>query len=615
MSGVEYAGTLGSATLLPPSAPSLDFYPGTGENNSGIPPVFNQWVQDAPNRAPAVSSQIPAFTAGGTITADTEGTPASPGAATEYPASSRFDSASFNAQDWFEAVHILPRTKIDFGNIITQVDETYEIYSAFRFATTVTESAITNNASPGVTLPDNTPTVDVPPLTSILDPTTSGQTTLGLGTIVLAKVRASASGVPTFDTDIIFEFDPPGNDVTLLVTGSRIVLLPFEYEVGAVETLSFLTDIITSVSGAEQRISARKQPRQGFQVEYALVEEERQAMHTILFDWQAGIFGFPVWHERVTLTAATSVGATSYPVSGADDVDFRVGGSAVVISDYLTYDVIEVSAQTDTLVSATSTAVNAYAAGTAIMPLRIARIPFRIDAERLLSQENFKISFEVTDNDTGALAGDTTPGFWSTYNSRVLFDDCNVIDRAGSPTKLSKRVYVVDNETGLVDQSFSWAQNKRESQKGFVARDRAEILALRKLFIALRGKAVSLYLPTFINELTPNATLASGTDTMDIASIGYTRFAQDRLPMALFRITFTDGTQLVREVASSAIVTTATERLTLNTTWPSTKLVSEVSRIEWYELVRFDSDVMRLTYPRIGLATCTMPVIRVFDDN
>lgn len=515
---------------------------------------------------------------------------------------------------WFERMHILPRAKIEFGNIITLVEDVFELYNAHRNSSE-TLLSITNNVAPGVVFPDVSPPVVVPALTSILDPsTTNNSGGAGLGTLVKTKVQALQDGLPTFDGDAIFV--TTSNDPVLLMSGTRIVLIPYEFEVNVQETLAFLTDMHDALDGHEQRIALRKQPRQSFNVKYALEGLDRQGLQALLFDWMDNLFGLPLWHERVFLTAAVSSGATTYPISGGDDVDFRVGGLAVVISDRLTFDVIQIDAVTDVLVTAASSSLNAYAVRTALMPVRTSRVKNRVALQRELNNlERFSVNFQVDDNDTGALAGDTTPGFWSTHAGRVLFDDCNVVSGSQMRGDLRRRIHRIDNQTGKVGISSLWDRNKRGSEKGFLARNRAEIMSLRKLFIALRGRQKAFYIPTFIEEITANAPLAIGTDTMDIDSIGYVRFARDRLPMSLFRITFTDATSLVRTVSSSAIVSPTIERLTLNVTWPANRTVAEVQRIEWYELVRFDSDSLGLNYSRIGEASARMPLLRVFDDN
>lgn len=517
--------------------------------------------------------------------------------------------------NFFEKIHILPRTKIDFGNIITLITNPFLIHSGFRDVST-TLTSLVNGALPGIEFPDVVPPVIVPRLTSVISPTsTDNSGGVGLGTVVQTTVNATQDGLPTFDASVLFNFASPANDPLLLVTGNRVVMIPFPYEVDVIERLQFLTDVIPALDGHEQRIALRKNPRQFFDVRYALDLVERQRFETLVFDFSAGVFGLPLKHEELLLTAATSVGATLYPVANALDIDLRVGGLAVVISDSVTFDVIEIQAVTDTLITAVATSLNAYPAGTPIMPLRTTTISSGIPVTRHpVELEEFRMTFRVTDNDTGALAGDTTPGFWSTFNSRVLFDDCNVINGPVG-NELTRRLWTIDNKTGLVNVSSIWDRNKRKSQKGFLARNRAEILTLRKLFIGLRGKQKAFYLPTFISDLTLDADLVTGLDTMDIVSVGYTRFAQTRLPFTLLHIEFTDDTVLDRVVQSSVIVSTTVERLTMDTTWPANRTVSETRRIEFYELVRFDSDEMRLLYQRAGQASTRLPVLRVFDDN
>jgi len=518
------------------------------------------------------------------------------------------------ADAWFEQVHILPRAKFEFGNIITLIEDSYEIYSAYR-NTDVTLTTITNNASPGVDLPGVSAPLLVPALSSILDSsTTDNSAGTGLGTIILTKIQALAQGLPIFDTSVDFTFDS-GDMPQLFVSGQRIVLLPTEYETPVKETLAFLTDVIESMSGEEQRIALRTNPRQIFTVTYRLDTDERQRMQAMLMDWQGKTFGFPLWHEKVLTTAAVSIGATSYPISGGDDVDFRVGGTAVIITDELTFDVITITAKTDTSITADSGSVNAYPAGSTIMPMRAAIIQRSVEGTRhKVNLQDFHVTFQVLDNDSGALAGSTTPGFWSVYDGRVLFDDCNVTD-GGMQESHYQRVYRVDNFTGVVTQDTAWDKNKHSSDKNFVARSRAEIMQLRNVLLALRGRQKAFWLPTFIEDLTPVAPLGSGLATMDIQSVGYVRFIQDRNPKKVLRISFTNGDpDLVRVVQSSATVSTSVERLTLDTTWPSNYTVADIDRIQFYELSRFNSDNVNIIYPRIGLAQVNMPVRTVFDE-
>jgi hypothetical protein len=583
----------------------------------GIGLPFVQWEQGAlfTSGSPSIQDALNFTTStAGTRTNATQGTPTT-GTNVARVGSDREDAASYN-QDWFEKVHLLPKTKIDFGNIITLVQASYLIHSAFR-RTSVTLAVITNNGLPGTNLPNMTAPLVLAPLETALDPTTTangGGTTLG--TLVQLKIQQLADGLPLFDTFIHFDFSPPANDVDLFFKGQRIVLMPMEYESPVSERLSWLTDIIEALDGREQRIALRKHPRQSFEVSYLLDGNDRQRMQALLLDWTDSTFGFPLWHERVFLTAAVSAGATTYQVTGADVVDFRVGGLAAIIQDNATFDVIRITALTATQITAADPSVNGYSINTRIVPLRTAILVKTPVGQRYLNKlEEFKLTFDVSDNDTGAVVGSTTPGWWTTYNSRVLFDDPNVVAGGTMREEFPRRVYRIDNNTGKVTQTSIWDRSKHGFEKGFVLRNRADIYTFRKLLTALCGKQKAFYIPSFAEDLTVAANIGIGTSTLDVTSLQYVRFVLNRLPMKVFRITFTDGTSLVRSVSSSATVSTTVERLTLDTTWPANRTIAEVSRVEFYELVRFDSDEVQITYPRIGQAYCTIPLLRVFDDN
>lgn len=85
--------------------------------------------------------------------------------------------------------------------------------------------------------------------------------------------------------------------------------------------------------------------------------------------------------------------------------------------------------------------------------------------------------------------------------------------------------------------------------------------------------------------------------------------------MRHIRLTFTDGSVLLREILSSVIVDADTERLTVDSAWPSTKLPSEISRVEFVELVRLDSDQIQITHERPDSARSAIPVVSLIDQS
>lgn len=71
--------------------------------------------------------------------------------------------------NWFDKIHVLPRSAIDFGRFVTPVSATYEVFNAYRRHVTLT--FVTDTSSEGLALP-GLPTLPyvMTPFSSLLDP-------------------------------------------------------------------------------------------------------------------------------------------------------------------------------------------------------------------------------------------------------------------------------------------------------------------------------------------------------------------------------------------------------------------------------------------------------------
>lgn len=612
MAGTAYPGATDPTNLGAGSDTSFLL---AGMTRGTIP--FSQWTEGdggRPQIEPLEGDQDV-----GAITSDTQGSDVTK---VDTAHAGIHSEASGAGLDWFNDLHIVPRGKINFGNIITQEEEDFEIFNAYHRTTITISSYDDSEVTPGINLEGFTVPATVYPNAGLVDPSsTPNNSGTGLGTVVAMAVQALTTGLPLFDGTITFAASS-SETVSLSMEGQRLIFVPFEYESPTEETLAFLTDIIEALDGNEQRIALRKTPRQTFQIRYLLSENDRQRMQVLLMGWMPNQFGFPLWHEQERLTVAASVGTTVYTIQDTSGMDLRVGGLAVVYTDANTFDVINISAITSTTIVADDPSVYSYPVGTKIMPLRLAYLQRAVSGRRYANNlEEFICTWEVTDNATGALTGDTTPGVWSTFvyppgTTRVLFDDCNVIEQATMAERYEQRIHRIDNQTGRISQSSTWDISKRSATKGIVLHNRAEIIKFRRLLQSLQGRVVSFWMPTFIDDITAVEQLSSGSSTMVIENIEYLRFVELRLPKILIRVTTTSGTTYDREITNvAAHVDEDKETLTVDTTWPTTITVAEIDRIEFFELVRFDTDNFRLRYPHIGRAYLTAPVKQVFDEN
>lgn len=506
----------------------------------------------------------------------------------------RVDSEATPGFDWFERVHILPRVRQALGVIVSNLNVLFEVFNARRTPATLT--AVTNPLTPGVTIPDlpALPLV-LAPFASLLDPTS----------VSLSPVRIEAlvarDGVPIFDGGIVFEFSS-GDEPTLLLSGVRVAVIPLVYEADFDERLTFPSAAAEPQDGTnEQVLSLTANPVQAFGLTFLLGDEDRQRLQVLLFGSQAKVLGLPLWHEAIATTASVGALATSASVESTANVELRVGGYAVLFESATKFDVVQLATVSANSITFPATPLlYSYSTGILVVPLRLGAIVNPPSGSRLLNKlESIRLSFQVKDNDTGALTGSTAG--WSAHASKVLLDDCNVVDGAQQET-FTQRVTIIDNGVGAVQVVEDWDTDRRDSSKGFSMRSRAEYIKVKRLLIALRGPQRSFFIPTFAEDLTPAANLVATASTIDVVNIGYAKHVPTpTTPKATFRITFTDGTSLVRTILSAVALSDTVEQLQLDAAWPANRTVAEIVRIEFFELSRFASQTFTFQHTRIGL--------------
>jgi hypothetical protein len=469
---------------------------------------------------------------------------------------------------WFNIIHILPRS-IVLGNILTTITRQIDVYNAYLFESHDLEAFI-NNAGAGTSI------TDLPSLPFSILPQES----------LLLTLEVTPDGAPTINTTLDFDTDEPYL-LSIPITGTRIVMFPFEPEAPVIERLVFLTDVIEHKDGTEQRVSLRLAPRQVFDLTFKREDGvERQRMDFLLFDWQSRVFGLPIWTEPSYLTTAATIGQTSVNVDDTTLGDFRAGGLAIVYESETKFDALEVSSVGPTTVNFNTGLLNDYPAGTRVMPLRTAVTsePTR-EKKHALNLGELAMTMRVLDNDLDL----SSVSGWPTYNSKVLLSDPNAIETTLDGT-IERQITVFDGSTGKFSQSSTWNRARHGSAKTFISRTRSALWSIRRLLHALRGRQVSFYLPTFTQDVTLASTYVSGSAAMVIFNVGYTRFAKQRTPKLDLRITLKSGTVFTRTITNSAEIDANTEQITLSTTIGQTIQPADIFRMEFLEKVRIDTD-------------------------
>lgn len=486
---------------------------------------------------------------------------------------------------FFNKIHHLPAV-IELGNILSTVVQEIEIYNAWRYvskdltvATIDVDSGVSFSGLPSL-------------------PATIPQQTSELFDVVV-----TTDGPPVIDGTLDFTAD--GTSWSVAVTGNRVVMFAYEPETPVRESLKWLTDIIQSANGDEQRIKARKSPRQTFEMLIRAEEgTDRRKMMNLIKGWQHGVFGIPIWWEGRQLgTDASATDTTVY--LDTKYADFRSDGLAILWYDDETFDALQVDSFNDTSITFTSPLTQDFNAGTTlVMPLRTCYLSGSIPGQRHLQNlMDLRLRVQVIDNDSD-IADDSV---WDTHESKVMLDEANLTN-GPIQDDMVRQIEIIDNRTANPQQFSTWDASHPVTAKGFLGDSLQRVWEVRQLAHALNGSQVAFYLPTFYHDVVVTGTLAAGSFLMDIENNGYCDYINGQEPFKSLWIELTDGTIITKQVESCVVIDDDTERLTIDVAWVSEILATEINRISWLRLVRIADDTMSFEHAYPGDAKINVSI-------
>lgn len=261
---------------------------------------------------------------------------------------------------FFDRIHVLPRER-DLGSVVSEQEIEVEVYNGY-LATAQSLDDITVEGPAGIE-------VENPHALPTHFPASESK---------LYVVKVSAEGDPQIDNLVTWEFDgldPSGS--ALAIVGFRLIPYPFPANMARpiAESFGYLTDIIKTTDGTEQRIQLRAVPvgTVGFSA-YLGEPREAQMANAILFGNQPRAFGVPRWQFSTPLAADADVEdlaiycTTSY-------IPFVEGGLVMLWTSPFAWEVQTIeSVESDHLTIATGLRFGWTATQTLVVPMVVGRL-------------------------------------------------------------------------------------------------------------------------------------------------------------------------------------------------------------------------------------------------
>lgn len=415
-----------------------------------------------------------------------------------------------------------------------------------------------------------------------------------LGHVAQVAVGVVASSESTFSiTSQIVANNPTYLRGNIL----NIPVWPFEANWGedVRETLEWLTDIMRSPTGAEQRRILRKYPRRTF--EFAIMTEGRAYG---LFDRLMMINGardlyLPLWHEAHISSGIALTDGDFIPCTTAQQGEIQVG-DIIFISDGtpFKFEMAQVESITGLGITTALPLEKDWAPFARIHPARKARFtdqpePRRHTDRLITAQVRFVTSQANKDvtpgtpilddvyRDFGVLVAPPDEGTQLTYGYDRLLDELD--NQTGVPFRR--------DTAGIAfpKQKYNWVLGGRAAHKKF-----------RNMVYGLYGRAVPIWIPTFFADFDISESTPAGDSFIAVRNTQFHALGGAGENRRDICIEFINGTRLFRRIVSTAELSANEELLGVDAPFASGIDVNSVLRISFMTLSRLDQDQIEIVH-------------------
>lgn len=484
--------------------------------------------------------------------------------------------------DFYYRTHVVPQS-IDAGNVVTTKNITVRVWNAHLTSKTLSAINIVNddgiNVSGAVAPTTYTPLMEQ-------------AYTISIGNIGPSQIRAS----------IAFDFASAGDDRSIPITGSRVTAWTYrpDWSRGFLERLEWLTDVLTSYDGTEQRVALRQTPRRSFEFEFtADTAKARRKLEALLWSWGALTWACPVWTDGSRLSSGLAAGSSSIAIA-TTNLDYYAGGLAMILTDSDTFEIVEIQALSSGSLTLARPTDKTWPSSAYIYPVRVGYL----EEKQRLSRFNGDIAtgivrFSLIDTTTHPAASETT------YRSYPVLELPPVWSR-DLTTDYVRKLEAIDFGTGKFSQEDEAGIPFTIQSHHWTLTTKALVDSFRSFLFSRKGKARALWVPSFMPDLNVAAQITSVATTIDVEHCFYTQYVRPANENRQdIRIKLRNGSIYYRRITGSSEVSSTVERLTIDSALGVTVNPEDIEIVSFMAFGRLDSDSVELSWWTDSVAEVT----------
>lgn len=408
-----------------------------------------------------------------------------------------------------------------------------------------------------------------------------------------------SQGNGLIDYTASFDFGT-GSTYSFSLNASMALVMPerIDWSTQPEMSIQYLTEVIESFDGTEQRIALRDTPRTSLSYMYSMTDELQYQFDNKI-STSSGSMLVPLWPLQCRLSRGISAGDTR--ISLADLSAHLASSGAVLVSEYDRHEILSVESVDGRALTVSSLAKNDFSESAIVVPMRIAYPSDESNSTSLLrgfDQHTITFDLDETQIQKPAPVDD-----FERLNARPIFPfrpdrskdvttQYNRLRETLDPLIGARSIY--DRARGtlkILGQTFTFfSEAERQRFEDF-----AELMngAQGEFYIEGPGQAFEL-----------SEDIVVPTYKFKIKSSGYSKFANSRSLATNIAIKLYNGTTIYRAILSTTSNPDSTETITTKESTNNLK-ISDIETIVPLYLARFDSDEFRYIFDTNEVSTIT----------
>lgn len=379
-------------------------------------------------------------------------------------------------------------------------------------------------------------------------------------------------------------------------THGELAIIPRQAEVPMRETLEFMTDVMESYNGNEQRLKLRTMARRTLSYTIPLQANHIPGAFNTEYGAIRKAWAVPIWTEPQYI--GTVYENQTFIACTTENYDFRFDSLALLYTscnDWQLLDVNQVQAGGITLYSNTKAFRGAW-----LVPVRTGYISNIVDRYVNGYSGKSAVTFEIEDN--LALRNQVAP---PQYLGNDVYVQPGLLTGDAVNRTVEKRLDENDFELGNVERRSPWLNSRTGSSYRRVLKGIDEVFAYRDFFYRRAGRYRLFWMPSF--EV--NMRLLSVDDQgwkISIASDSFIEYALKKVHIAILVKT----TWLFTTITNAVHINESTVQLTLQTQLLNVK-TKDVLMVCYNGLHRLDSDRIEINWQGNGVAEVDVRIMEI----